>query len=136
MVIAALGFLLKEVILNEAFKGGLEAFGRVKSFFGGGLIFLAISAALALIHRYVSSDCIAYQVRYLRLKSVRDEFLQKEGSSSEFASKRNADMEQEKKDLGTQLKRGKYTLFATAIALGVGMGLISFGLSKTIFSQL
>jgi hypothetical protein len=74
-------------------------------------------------------------VRYLRLKSVRDEFLQKEGSSSEFASKRNADMEQEKKDLGTQLKRGKYTLFATAIALGVGMGLISFGLSKTIFSS-
>lgn len=132
--IGVFGFLLKEVILNkEHYASYLQTFLDNKEWFVGGLGALAVSAAFALAHRYVSSDCIAYQIRYLRLKTVRDHAA-KEDPASEAARKRNEEMQDEKDSLEFCLKAGAHTLLLSAVALGLGIALMAVGISKTIFS--
>jgi hypothetical protein len=130
--IGVFGFLLKEVILNDK-DNYMHPFVSSRWWFVLGLLALAVSAAFALAHRYVSSDCIACQIRYLRQKHARDEAL-KHKAASEVARKLNDGMQEEKDDLKVQLKRGGLTLRISAIALGIGVALIAVGFINTIFT--
>jgi hypothetical protein len=133
--IGVFGFLLKEVILNEKVRTDyLQPFVEVRGWFVAGLAALAGSAAFALAHRYVSSDCIAYQVRYLRLKSARDALLNEQGDANESARERNDEMQIEKGRLAVRLKRGGHALGVSALCLGIGVLCIAIGFSWTIFS--
>lgn len=133
--IGVFGFLLKEVILNEKGQANyLHPFISARSWFVGGLAGLAFSAAFALAHRYVSSDCIAYQIRYLRLKSARDEALKNGAAGRDTASKRNEEMQIEKDRLAVRLKRGGHTLLIAAVTLALGVALIAIGFTRTIFA--
>lgn len=67
---------------------------------GAGLVLLVISAATALAHRYVSSDCLFYLV----LKKTRD-------------------LDTEQNAIGNaMLNRSEFTILAAAASLAVGVG--------------
>ena len=134
LAISIFGFLLKEAIFNKDLSARYSnTFISAKYWFVSGLVALVFAAAFALVHRFVSSDCIAYQIRYLRLKRVRDEALKNTGERDAGISW-NSEMQDEKKDLKIRLKRGGRTLFAAAVALALGVVLIAIGFSITIFS--
>jgi hypothetical protein len=135
LTIGVFGFLLKEAILNKDSSGSyFEQFISAKVWFVSGMVALGCSAAFALTHRFVSSDCIAYQIRYLRLKRARDEALKDEGGASEIAKQRNVEMQEEKERLAVRLKSGGRTLLIAAVALALGVALIATRFSLTVFS--
>jgi len=134
LAIGVFGFLLKEGVLNEKVSPQYrDAFISAKYWFISGLVVLVFAAAFALAHRFVSSDCIATQIRYLRLKHARDEALKDQGER-DTGINRNSEMQSEKKDLEIRLKAGGYTLGAATVTLAIGIALIAIGFSVTIFS--
>jgi len=112
--IAALAFLLKEMFTackpdqinrNVAVISGSRSM-RVS------IVFFAIAAASALAHRYYSSDSMACQIRYLRLKKAAD------SDNKIDAIEKEKDSEKEKRD--SLFVLGGVLLALSTISLGLG----------------
>jgi hypothetical protein len=112
--IAALAFLLKEMFTASQ----PDQINRYVAVISGSrsmrvsIVFFAIAAASALAHRYYSSDSMACQIRYLRLKKAAD------SDKKNDAIQKEKNSEKEKRD--SLLVLGGVLLALSTISLGLG----------------
>jgi len=128
--IGVCGFLLKEVVFkfpdSSAFLTTLKG-ARIT--FGSGIALLAGSAAFALGHRYFSADSMAYQLAYLRYKTVRD----KSTEEDDRFAKSNAHMLREKEGMHKRLRASWWCLLISTILLAIGIIAIAITFASTMF---
>lgn len=78
--IAAFGFLFKE------FATQLSGAPYAKGWFSASILLFACSTAAALFHRYYSTDSMACQIRYLRLKQLKEMKIKRSDDPSDKAT--------------------------------------------------
>lgn len=130
--IAVCGFLLKTVYFadkHDAFLAALKTHGQLFQF---GVVCLAASAASALLHRYFSSDSMAFQVGYLRLRELRDKTSEGEKEYQDF----NSRMAKEKRKYRWRLKICGWLLLLSTMLLGIGAVSLAFTFSQTLFVEM
>ena len=128
--IAVCGFLLKEVYFAEKHDSFLAALKGYRHIFQFGMLSLALCAAFALAHRYVSSDSMAFQVGYLRLRKLRDAA----GEGDAQYQCLNAKMATEKSRYRNRLKMCWWWLLLAAIFHVLGVLALAFTFSQTLFT--
>ena len=96
------------------------------------IIFLATAAACTLVHRYYSSDLMAYHIRYLRIKKYLSDAPEsfKETPDGKDALKV---AEEEKEDRDVILQLCEFMIACSAIFLGLGTICIAIALVASFF---
>jgi hypothetical protein len=122
--IAIVGFLIQHLKLLE------KKNNWVNVLIGAGMISLAVSSAFALLHRYFSTDSMAYFIAHLRAKTYLQENKDIDKKSEEL-------LEIQKKNEIYEFKReikkcDKY-LKNSAVALGIGFVFIVSGIVLFLF---
>jgi hypothetical protein len=127
LAIAGIGFLLANVFIKDKESPSYQAFlsdPNIRLYLSRSLWCLGISSGAALLHRYVSTDSLASQLRYARIHARK--------KSSDFNRKRrrllvirvsNADFERVKRQVAFSISY--WSLWLSAILLGVGAILLA-----------
>lgn len=118
--IGAYAFLLKDA--SEVFKNISRPLSIIS------IVSFALAAACSLVHRYYSSDCMAYHIRYLRLKKFPEEFPEDDHKNS--AATQSGD-EKSERDVTMQLCEAM--IAGSAIFLGLGTICLAISLLQTLF---
>jgi hypothetical protein len=105
--------------LKKLFKGSLaDASGAIRWLSVVSTIAFAAATGAALSHRYLSSDVLAYQIKYLRLSQA----------------KRELDQKKELTALHRQLRRSRFWLGFSAWALGIAAAFLGMVILVWLFS--
>ncbi|HEV7844106.1 MAG TPA: hypothetical protein VGO69_10450 [Pyrinomonadaceae bacterium] len=123
--IGVFGFLLKENFINAGSNGA------IKFMLSFSAVCFALAAALALFHRYVSTDSIATHIRYLRLEKSIDP----KTSIFDEKDKRYLLQERYKERVywRRDLKLSDWSLKSSAILLGLGASCLAFALILILY---
>ena len=128
--IGVYAFLLKDV--NDVFQK-ISKSGNLKIFSIISIISFAIAVACTLVHRYYSSDFMAYHIRYLRLKqSLIDASL---NLSEEIKEKIEEELKLEKSDRDVILQLCEVMIAGSAFFLGLGTICLAVSLLTIIFDN-
>lgn len=114
--IGVVGFLIVNL-------GLLNARGNVKPLIGFGIIALVIAAGFALLHRYLSSDSMAFLIAHLRCNTQA-----KQNLDVQILKSVEARAESELEGFRTRLAYSDWSLRGSAISLAVGVFSISIGI--------
>lgn len=115
--IAGVGFLISNVVLskeNSSFRDKLPAIG---SLLGSSVLFLGVSVATALAHRFFATDCISDLVQFLRK-------VKRSGHSA---------ADEQRKWFHFKLKVCAWLLVAAAASLALGVILVAVSFAIVLF---
>ena len=93
---------------------------------------LALAVAITLVHRYYSSDFMAYHLRYLRLKCYLDD--QPSDSSTSDVMVASEEAEKERSDRNDVAQLCELMIASSALFFGVGITAMAISLLTIIFS--
>lgn len=126
--IGVYAFLLKEA--NGIFRSIADQ-SSVRYFSVASIVSFTIAVAFTLVHRYYSSDCMAYHLRYLRIKKLLKTSL--EDVSRDKLDKAEAEQKAEKSDRNAILQLCEVTIAGSALFLGLGTICLAFSLLTILF---
>ena len=135
--VGAYAFLFKEIFAKkpEEAKPLVELVQKSplnKYLIVAGIIFFAMAAACTLVHRYYSSDLMAFHIRYLRIKK----YISDAHEIFEETPKGTATLEEareEKEDRDVILQLCEFMIACSAIFLGLGVVCTAVALVVSFF---